>query len=96
MLACTHAVWRLPNGGMVLVVYPRSKYAGTNFGAAAFEVREIGDATTENECYELSINITATNFGNFDPGAVREFTTGNEQRVTNELTMILNSFRFLK
>ena len=135
------------------VAYPRTTYAGTNFLAAAFQAREIDDATTENvclrppilaanggpqfntatknptkiingvsflhgisggvamgnymnsdlyrtfyrsKCYELSISISATRFENFDPGAVREFTSGDEQRVTNELTMILNSFRFLK
>jgi hypothetical protein len=134
------------------VVYPRSTYAGTNFGAAAFQAREIDDATTENvclrppilaangprfntapkdptkningvsflhgidssaaagsyinsdlyrtfyrsKCYELSINITATRFENFPQGGVREFSSGDEQRVENELTMILNSFRFLK
>jgi hypothetical protein len=135
------------------VAYPRTTYAGTNIGAAAFQAREIDDATTENlclrppilpadggprfdtatkdptkiingvrflhgisggvamgnymdsdlyrtfyrsKCYELSINISATRFENFAPGAVREFTSGDEQRVTNELTMILNSFTFLK
>ena len=134
------------------VVYPRSTYEGTNFQAAAFQAREIDDATTENvclrppilaangprfhtatkdptkiingvsflhgtdssaaagsysgsdlyrtfyrsKCFELSINITATRFENFAPGAMREFTSRDEQRVENELTIILNSFRFLK
>jgi len=48
-----------------------------------------------SKCYELSINIAETRFENFVQGAVREFTSRDEQRVTNELTMILNSLRFL-
>jgi hypothetical protein len=138
--------------GVACVVYPKSKYAGTNFEAASFEEREIDDATTESacltspmrsegnpefsiaakaprriihgvrflhgissdaglghymgtdlyrafhkrRCYELSINLTTAAFANFDPGTVKEFTREDEQRVRDELTTILDSFRFLK
>jgi hypothetical protein len=134
------------------VVYPRSRYAGTNFQAAAFQEREIDEATTENacltspmrapnvpefytcikdptriingvkflhgssfsfgmgnymntdlyrnfhksRCYELSINVATSAFWAFDPGAVKEFTPEDEQHVRNELTTVLDSFRFLK
>jgi hypothetical protein len=134
------------------VLYPPSKYTGTNFEAASFQEREIDDATTEgacltspmraanvpefdiatkdprkiihgvsflhgissdvgmghymgidlyrafhkSRCYELSINLAATSFANFDPGTVKEFTPEDEQRVRKELTTILDSFRFLK
>ncbi|MFY9531642.1 MAG: hypothetical protein WBC04_24575 [Candidatus Acidiferrales bacterium] len=47
-------------------------------------------------CYELSINVAITSFANFDPGTVKEFTHDDEQRVRSELTLVLDSFRFLK
>jgi hypothetical protein len=36
--------------GLVCVVYPPEKYKGTNFGAAAFAVTAVSDATTESAC----------------------------------------------
>jgi hypothetical protein len=134
------------------VVYARSKYAGTNFQAAAFQEREIDEAITEracltspmrapkvpefyistkdptriikgvrflhgtsfsfglgnymntdlyrtfhkSRCHELSISVATSGFWVFDSGAVKEFTPEDEQHVRNELTMVLDSFRFLK
>ena len=50
----------------------------------------------ENKCYELSLNIAASSFGNFDPGAITEFTRDDEAKVVRDLEVSLNSFRFLK
>lgn len=137
---------------VVCVVYPESKYAGTNFEAAAFQEREIDGATSASACltppmkapngaefdiatkapkriingvsflhginsegamghymntdlyrafhkggcYELGINIETTSFANYDPGTVKEFTTGDQERVRGELATIVDSFKFLK
>jgi len=134
------------------VLYPREKFAQTNFEAASFQEREIDNATTDktcltppmraenvpefdipakdlrrvingvsflhgrsyegglghgmgtdlyrafhkSRCYELSINVATVSIGSFDPGAMKEFTREDEQGVRNELTTILDSFRFLK
>ncbi len=50
----------------------------------------------KSRCYELSINVATVSIGSFDPGAMKEFTCEDEQGVRNELTTILDSFRFLK
>jgi hypothetical protein len=134
------------------VLYPKEKFAETNFEAASFQEREIDNATTEKtcltspmraenvpefdipandprrvingvsflhgrsfegglghsmgtdlyrafhkgRCYELSINVATVSIGSFDPGAMKEFTREDLQGVRNELTTILDSFRFLK
>lgn len=50
----------------------------------------------KRRCYELSINIASASFASFDPGTVKEFTHEDERRVHDELSTILDSFRFLK
>jgi hypothetical protein len=50
----------------------------------------------ENKCYDLSTNVTASEFANFDPGTIKEFTHEDERHVRKELTEIVKSFRFLK
>jgi hypothetical protein len=71
---------------------------GISTGAALghYMFSDVYRAFHRSKCYELRINITSTEFSNFEPGAVKEFTRRDEQRVRNELTTILNSFRFLK
>jgi len=49
------------------VVYPASKYAGTNFEAAAFQEREIDDAATASAC--LTSPMKAPNGAEFDIAA---------------------------
>jgi hypothetical protein len=48
------------------------------------------------KCYELSLNIAESSFANFEPGAIKEFTRDDESQVKRDLTVSLNSFRFLK
>lgn len=50
----------------------------------------------EQKCYELSLNIAESSFANFDPGTIKEFTRDDEATVMRDLTVSLNSFRFLK
>jgi hypothetical protein len=140
------------SGIATCVIFPPSKYKGTNFDGASFQVRQIEDAITaqecltprvigpsekdysiaakdsrkdidgtrfvhgikdgvglghsattdlyrtfhEHRCYELSITLTTTEYANFDPATIKEFTKVDEQRVYKALAAILNSFRFLK
>ena len=49
-----------------------------------------------HKCYELSLVIAESSFGNFDPGTKKEFTRDDERRVMRDLMVSLNSFRFLK
>jgi hypothetical protein len=136
--------------GADCVVSRRGYFAGTNFQAASFQVREISGALNnaaclkgppedvpqhqapeserikiigglkfthgqsgevgvgnylstdfyrvfrKQKCYELSINIATSSFGNYDPGSIKEFTRDDERKVMRDLTLTLNSFRFLK
>lgn len=144
---------------LACVVYPKQKYRGTNFEAAAFQASALANATTATECltppqttessapgartysafriastnparvihgvrflhgvavgtglghsiasdlyrafhngkcYELTINITQSEFANFPEGAVREFTAKDSQDVFRSLQDVLDSFRFLQ
>jgi len=51
----------------VCTVYPKSKYGGTNFEAAAFQEREIDDAATASAC--LTPPMKAPNGAEFDIAA---------------------------
>jgi hypothetical protein len=136
--------------GAVCVVSRHDYFAGTNFQAASFQVREISEAKSRaaclkgppedvpqyqlpeseqtkviggltfrhwrsgevgagnyletdfyrvfhnQKCYELSINLATSPFGNFEPGTIKEFRSDDERKVLRELTLALNSFRFLK
>jgi hypothetical protein len=42
------------------------------------------------------VSISSSSFGNFEPGAIEEFTRDDERRVRGDLMTILDSFRFLK
>jgi hypothetical protein len=44
------------------VVYPRGRYAGTNFLGASFEERVIDNATTKSACLAPSIHAAIPNF----------------------------------
>lgn len=47
-------------------------------------------------CYELNLRIATTNFANYDPGSIKEFTAADKARVESHLKQVLDSFRFLK
>lgn len=40
-------------GPLACVLYPRSEYAGTNFQAAGFQVREVSQAKTREACLDV-------------------------------------------
>lgn len=48
---------------LVCVVYPESKYKGTNFEAASFQVREVDDAKSAKAC--LTPRVSAPNASDF-------------------------------
>ena len=68
---------------------------GVSSGVAAGHsiATDLYRAFHKGRCYELSINIALVSLGAFDPGTIKEFS---DKRVENELTTILDSFRFLK
>ena len=68
---------------------------GVSSGVAAGHsiATDLYRAFHKGRCYELSINIGLVSLGAFDPGTIKEFS---DKRVENELTTILDSFRFLK
>jgi hypothetical protein len=136
--------------GAICVVTRRDAYKGTNFQAAAFDVLQIENTSTQDsclstfssnrganethkvdvrkttagvtfthlestdagvgnyrysdlyrtfhkgKCYELSVNIATSSYGNFDPGTIKEFTKEDTAKVREDLTSIVDSFRFLK
>ena len=67
-----------------------------SFGAGNYMNTDLYRTFHKNRCHELSINVATSAFWAFDPGAVKEFTPKDEQHVRNELTTVLDSFRFLK
>jgi hypothetical protein len=48
------------------------------------------------ECYRLQVGIASSNYGNYDPGSIKEFTASDAKHVHNSLDRVVRSFRFLK
>jgi hypothetical protein len=69
---------------------------GTSGAAAAGNQvsRELYRIFHAGKCYQLSLSITMTSIGNYDPGTIKEFTSADRERVLNYLRSILKSFRF--
>ena len=63
-------------------------------GSGTVVTTDVYRAFHNGKCYELSLNLATKQFANYDAGTVKEFT--GEDSVRNELTAILDSFRFLK
>jgi hypothetical protein len=67
-------------------------------GAAAMSndiERNIYRAFKNGACFELSINVTFTNFHVYEPGTIKEFTKGDYERVVQDLMRVLDSFKIL-
>jgi hypothetical protein len=46
-------------------------------------------------CYELSVTSSASNYANYEPGMIKEFTTADESKVSSAMKRVLDSFRFI-
>ena len=46
------------------------------------------------QCYEADLRIATTNFGNYDPGTVKEFKAADEQKVHRKLKLALETLHF--
>jgi hypothetical protein len=49
-----------------------------------------------NKCYELSIRISCSQFGNYDSGSIKLFTAKDWKTVFGRLHRTIHTFRFLK
>lgn len=47
----------------------------------------------KSKCYELSINVTYSNFQVYEPGTIKEFTASDKAQVVKDLTRILDTFK---
>jgi len=48
------------------------------------------------KCYRLQVGIASSNYANYDPGSIKEFTASDAKHVHNSLDRVVRSFRFLK
>ena len=48
------------------------------------------------KCYHLQVGIASSNYANYDPGSIKEFTALDAKHVHDSLDRVVRSFRFLK
>jgi len=74
----------------------RFLHASVQAGAMSHDlIADLYRGYKNGRCYELSLQITFTNFRVYPPGTIKEFTTRDQKQVHTQLEGILDSFRSL-
>lgn len=85
---------------------PGTKTADEQINGVVFKSSQDGDSgaghTVEDfvyrafhggRCYAADLRIATSNFGNYDPGTIKQFTPADEQKVYGKLKQALDSLR---